>query len=79
MIGEDCRGNNHKLSTNFFCRKVSSGMNHISLGKEKHGYQIKSGALVGGFPALDIFAGDIVLDFSESGSGRPHYYTLKKK
>jgi len=79
IVGRNCIGNNHKLSTNFLCREVSSGMNFIDLGKEKHGYQIKSGALIGGFPTLEVHAGDYILSFYESGSGRPHYYILTKR
>lgn len=79
IISGECGGNNHKLSTNIFCSKASSGMSYISFGKEKHEYQVKSGALIGGFQPLNIRTGDFLLGFSESGSGRPHYYTLRKK
>lgn len=37
IVGRECSGNNHKLSTNFFCRKASSGMSFISFGKDMAG------------------------------------------
>lgn len=79
IISGECGGNIHKLSTNVFCKNSSSGMSYISFGKEKHEYQIKSGALISAFPPLDVHEGDFLLDFVESGSGRPHYYKLRKK
>jgi hypothetical protein len=79
IFAVECHGNNHKLSINLFCSKATSGMSYVSFGKERHEYQIKSGALISAFPPLDIRVGDFVLNFSESGSGKPHHYKLKKK
>lgn len=79
IVGGMCGGNNHKLSTNLSCSKASSGIDYISFSNEKHEYQIKSGAMIGGFPPLNIRTGDFLLSFFESGSGKPHYYTLKRK
>lgn len=38
----------------------------------------KSGAIIAAFPPLTVPAGSFLFDFYSAGSGRPHYYILKR-
>jgi hypothetical protein len=40
---------------------------------------IKDGAMFGGFPPMTVPAGNYIVEFTEAGSGRTHYYALAKK
>ncbi|MEJ5032006.1 hypothetical protein [Comamonas sp. MYb69] len=79
IMASRCTGHNHKLATGLFCKDISSGMNFISVGKQKHSYQITSGAVITAFSPMDVKSDDYVLQIGESGNGRIHYYILKKR
>lgn len=76
--GTKCTGYVNMNSPRLICDPKTPGFIGPGIVLATKDYQITLGGLFSAKPML-VKAGDYVFDVHETGSGRPHYYLLRKK
>lgn len=88
-VGRNCVGNFHSngAGANFHCDNINPEANPpfimpvgwVFFERWNYDYNITSGAMIGGFKAMEVKKGDYVLGLSERTNGRTHYLLLEKQ